>query len=56
MARKKKDDAASESGFEIRIPLESSLLADKLRKISKATGLSDQELLQKWVIEGNYSG
>jgi hypothetical protein len=51
MARKKKDDAAGESGFEIRIPLESRLLADRLQKISKATGLSDQELLQKWVIQ-----
>jgi hypothetical protein len=45
MAKKKE-----ENGAEIRNFLDSDL-SDKLQEISKTTGLSDQELFRKWIIQ-----
>jgi hypothetical protein len=47
---KKKEDITHTSDFEMRIPLGSDL-AHRLRKISEMTGLSDHELLQKWIVQ-----
>jgi hypothetical protein len=50
MAGKKKEDITHEGRFEMRIPLDSDSL-NRLRKISEVTGLSDHELLRKWILQ-----
>jgi hypothetical protein len=50
MAKKKKEDVTHAGDTVMEIFLDNSLL-DKLRKISEATGLSNQELFQKWITQ-----
>jgi hypothetical protein len=50
MAKKKKEDVTRASDTVMEISLDSTLL-DKLQKISEATGLSNQELFQKWITQ-----
>lgn len=50
MAKKQKEDVTRASDTVLKISLDSTLL-DKLQKISEATGLSNQELFQKWITQ-----
>ncbi|MDR2180798.1 MAG: recombinase family protein [Synergistaceae bacterium] len=46
----KKKEMPYEKGFEIKIPSGSDL-PERMKKISALTGLSDYELLQKWLVQ-----
>jgi transcriptional regulator of heat shock response len=47
---RKKKEKQSEKDFEIKIPSDSDL-PERIKRISGLTGLSDYELVQKWLVQ-----